>query len=662
VETASDRTLTTLVYHVADTPIQAIVEATHVPACNLLTFRFRLLADRTPSQRIGRVRILDLKAPGDRATLRGFNGGFVYDESGKNVAHGVYPPREYAIRDRDLSDGDVELEDLRGRSSVYYTPVWLLQGDDEGVWFGQEWSGSWRMAAGLSDGKARAWIELPFLDFKMVQGEEVQLPPVSIGTYEGSLEEGCVALRRAVYREFMPTINGVKPDPAVGGHAIGGSIPQFTAEGLDREIDVLAGLGLENLVFASCWYRPPTGTETPFSLEELREMFPHTQSKETYEIAAWWEQNGDLRANEDRFPRGLQAFADKLADRGMLLGLWYDPRINVMTETSRNKSDFLAPYKHTDANDRAWDMPLIDMGTEAGRKYMLELLETLVVEHGAAYLWHDLNTDPRTRFWDDLEEPDRRGLRELRHFIGSDGVYDEFMRRHPHVWIEWCGGGGSMVNLGVLRRAHTLMIADYSDIPGSEAQTPNTDITRAQRTSLNHIVPATQITSLFQIPGGVYDRRDGVGMENFLAQFGSAMALNKIVSQWSDRDLADAARAVALFKNVRRYLNEDFWNLLPTGGDRTGWDGWQFHDQVTRGGIFLLFKRSQAQHDTETIRPNWVGDTAPLRLRCLEGEATFEPDGEALRVTMKSQAVLVQYDSIEAAARDRAGWQPTVTP
>ncbi len=655
-----DRAETTLVYRTAQAPIWVILEATHVPACNLLTFRFRLSARKSPAQRISRVRILDLSASCEKPMLRGFNGGFVYDEDGKNQAGHRFPPREYRMWDSDLADEAVELEDLRGRSSVYYTPIWLLYTGSEGIWLGQEWSGSWRMRAGLEGDEARVWIELPFLDFKMFQGEEVQLPPVSMGSFAGSVEQGCVALRRTIYREFLPKINGQKPDPAIGCHAIGGSIPQFTREGLDREVDLLASLGVENLVFASCWYRPPTGTKTPFTLEQLREMFPGTQSVEAYEISAWWEQNGLLEADPSRFPDGLNAFADKLAQRNMLLGLWYDPRINVFTESHKNKGDFLIPYQHEAPNDNAWDMSYIDMGTESGRKFKLEMLEKLVVEHGASYLWHDMNTDPRTRYWNALEEDDRRGLKELRHFIGSDMVYDEFLRRHGHVWIEWCGGGGSMVNLGVLRRAHTLFIADYTPVNCSQGEEPNSDRARAYRTCLNWILPSTYITN-FLGTAGAYKEHPGVGMHNFLSQFAGSLSFNKVVSQWSRQDLSDAARAIGLFRNFRRYLNKDYWSLFEQPGNRDGWDGWQFHDTQTRSGILVLFKQLHCREDTKNIQPQWIDDLSHLHLRCVEGQADFEMIDGKVQVRMTSKAALVHYDLIPPAGIEDPGWSPNQT-
>jgi hypothetical protein len=450
-------------------------------------------------------------------------------------------------------------------------------------------------------------------------------------------------LRRAIYEEFMPTINGMKPHPAVSCHAIGGSCPELDASGIAEEIDLCASLGVEQFVWASPWFRPPTGSKTPFTLQELQEMHPGTESVESYEILAWWEQTGLFEPYEERFPGGLKAFSEQMANLGILLGLWFDPRVNVMTEPHENLRDCLLPYRLTAPRDRAWDMGLIDMSTAAGREFMSELLERLVVEFGARYLWHDLNVHPRQRYWDHVEEEGRRGLRELRHYVAQSTIYTEFLEKHPDVWIEWCGGGGSMMNLGVFRHAHTLHIADNCGI--REAEQPNADIWRAYRTSLNWILPATYINNHFGPAGGMYEHHEGMGMEVFLTQFGSMMNLHRTISRWSRKDRADAARCIGVFKNVRHYMNKDFWSLFPPPEDRKGWDGWQFHDPDTGAGLLLFFKRRDCEEGRQAVELRWPDDLGCLSFGTVLGEATVGvKDGRCVDVTMEGRAALVRYD------------------
>jgi hypothetical protein len=635
------------VYRVGGHPITVVVETQHVPEFDLFTYKFRLVARESVEERIADVRIMDLRFAGAR-TLHGWNGGCVYStETGKNQAMEHFPPKEFRMWQKDLAEeGEVGWEDLLGRSSVELLPVWFLHEEQGGgTWFGPEWSGSWRMHAGRDDAGAWAWIQLPFLDFRILQGEEVQLPAVSLGTYEGAVEDGFVKLRRTIREEFMPSIEGRVPLPPVQCHAIGGSIPEWDAEGFAEEMKLCSSLGIEQLVFASPWYRPPTGSKTPFTLEELQEMHPGTESVEQYEILAWWEQCGLFEPYDERYPGGLKACAEWMEeDLGITLGLWYDPRINVLTEPYESLRDCLAPYKCTAPNDKSWNMGLIDMGLAAGRELMFELLERFVVEFGAGYVWHDLNVHPRRRYWDHVEQEGRGGLKELRHYIGSDEVYDCFMAMYPDVWIEWCGGGGTMLNLGTFRRAHNFHIADCCGI--RDADKPNSDHWRIYRTCLNWILPATYINNHFGPAGGrMYEQHDRMGIEVWLSQMGSMLNLHKRISSWSAEDRADAAEAIGVFKNYRKYLTKDFWSLFPAGEDRQSWDGWQFHDPDTDTGILMFFKRRDCEQAERTVELRWPDDLDGYAFGTVMGQATVEPQGgRTIKIAMPSKAALVRYD------------------
>jgi hypothetical protein len=644
------------VYGVAGHPITVVMETNHVPGRDLFTWRFRLVARENLEARVANVKIMDLRFPGGQM-LRGWNGGGVRDrETGENIALNFFPPKEYRIWDIDLAEeGEVMWEDLLGRASHLLLPVWFLYNEEGGAWFGQEWSGSWRMSAGLDERSAWAWIQLPCLDFGLLQGEEVQLPPVSIGTYAGSIGDGCVQLRRTIREEFMPTIEGKRPLPAVQCHAIGGSIPEWDARGFREEVKLCYSLGIEQIVFASAWYRPPTGSRTPFSLEQLQEMYPGTRSVKAYESVAFWEQCGSFEPYDERFPGGLKACSQWMKEGlGIILGLWYDPRINVMTEPYQSLRDCLARNQAAEPNP-ACDLDLIDMGIEAGRELMFELMERFVVEFGAQYLWHDLCCHPRRGYWDGVEQEGRRGLKELRHYIGQDQVYDRFREKYPDVWIEWCGGGGSMLNLGLFRRAHTFHIADCCGI--RDAEKPNSDHWRIYRTSLNWILPATYINNHFGPAGGMYEKHDRMGVEIWLSQMGSMLNLHRTISRWSTEDRADAAEAIGVFKNYRKYLNRDFWSLFPPGEDRESWDGWQFHDPDADTGILMFFKRRDCEEGTQIVELRWPDDISRLTFGTVLGEATVEvKDGRCIAVAMEGRAALIRYDRGRNPASERHDW------
>jgi hypothetical protein len=262
-----------------------------------------------------------------------------------------------------------------------------------------------------------------------------------------------------------------------------------------------------------------------------------------------------------------------------------------------------------------------------------------------------MNVPPRFRYWEENEQEGRKGLMELRHYMGAFEVYDRFREKHPDVWLEWCGSGGTMVNLGIMRRAHTLHIVDFCGI--HDAEQPNADPWRDMRTSLNWIFPSTYINNHLGPPKGIYEKSAGMGLDIFLTSFGSALNLHQTVSRWSDRDRADATTAIGVFKNIRKYTLGDFWSLFPQHQDQDGWDGWQFHDPQTGTGILLFFKRRDCRENQQTVTLRWPEDPARLRYASILGDAKIKANEDgSLNVTMPDKAAVLRYDRCDFAGTE----------
>ncbi len=636
---------TDFVYAVAGAPITVVAETRLNAQRQMLTFRIRLIAEQTVKRRISQVRILEM-SDSDATTLRGWEGGFApaRDEKGRKWRTIPVPPLLFKIWDKDLAQDPFSRVSLDGRSSVDLLPIWFLYGQAGGWWIGPEWSGSWSAEAGSDASGGWFRFSLVCLDFEMLQNEEIQLPPVTLGTYEGSIGDGCVNLRRIIRDEIAPGLGEEKPLPPVSAHAIGGDIPELSGEGFRQAADRYAAMGIEQFVIASGWYRPPGGYPSRFSDEEVLQMHPNVKNPKYYQHTSWWEQCGDYEPHPERYPGGIRAYVDYIERRGMVLGLWYDPRLNVFTRTEKLWKDATTPYFHKDPADPTWDMGLIDMGRVSGRELMFELMERFVVEFGAKHLWHDLNVETRPRYWNHTEEEGRKGLKELFHYNGQDEVYDRFREKYPHVWIKWCGSGGSMLNLGIFRRVHSFRTADFGGV--ADGDHPNADALRDKRTALNWIVPTTYITNLIKLPPAKPGEEDASRLHLLLNVFGSTCTFHHTVRYYSDRDRADITALVGIYKNLRKYLTGDYWSLFPAPVDQTGWDGWQYHDPDTGSGILLFFKRRDSEGETcNDTRLRWPENPADLRFSNIVGEAavTVAADG-GIHIEMPSKAALVRYE------------------
>ncbi len=655
-QTNQGRTETVLSYDVYGYPLQIWLTLTQNPAHGTATWQITLRAEREIRDLIEDFALIDLAladTPDDRHQLRVINGGGIFGFPEGETGHlknnpkpdtfdpptGHYPPREFAMEDHDLTE-PVELEErIEGRASYKWMPFWFLHRPGSGMWFGPEWSGSWALRAHRDGDHAICRVFLPRLRFHMAEGEEVALPAVSIGTYEGDIWQGCLHMRETISRDFSPLLGDKPFRPEAVYQLLGGNQPHFEGEDVYREIDLAAEIGAENLVQASSWYRNvKSSTHFPENVDWACKN--RDQAKPNW--VNWWETCGAFQPGKERFP-DYARFLKTLDEKGMRLGLWCDPRVSRLIEEYSEAEDVLVPYREFNTRDRIWNLGLIDLGRREGRRYMLEIMERCVNEYGARWFWHDINVELCERYWDHVESPQRRGLMELRYILGMQEVYQEFRRCHPEVVIEWCASGGTMIDLGTLRFSHVLWISDYGD--PSAKDNFAADIGIAYRSRLNWIFPAALIMNSVHAKAPEDENGRRLPDEHLISQCGGTFALGQALMEWNRADLDAAREAISAFKAIRHLLEKNFRGLFPPTPPRPqdAWDGWEFWDPDTGEGVLMLFRLSKCEETRQHIAP--IAFSADSSWKCLLGHANLHSaeDGDGLVVEMTDRAALIHF-------------------
>ena len=635
---------TLIAYEQADLPLTAWLTCRPDPEHGMLTLQPRLFAADSLAGKISDFKVLDLEVQTDAATpeLRGMTGGFVdYAEGMPFPPNGLKPwvqrlePDETFALD---SDGC-------GKSSSSQVPTWILHGDESGIWFGPEWSGCWDLSVARRGEGVHIEVGLPVLDFRMLQGEEIELPAVTIGTYRGTAEDGHNTLRRVLREAFVPPVDGEEPRPTVVFQGLGGMEAYQDGEGLRAEADVAAQIGVEVFVLNGGWYQSPT---RPYPDGEAPEgVADHSERNQT-----WFETLGDYTSHAERLPEGVEEFGEYVRDKGMKLGLWFDPRINPRADAFEEHRDILLPPdesmmepgKPFSARD-FWGSHLVDLGRQEGQNYLFELMDRFAGEYGAEWIWLDMNAYPRDLYWNALEPEDRRGLMELRYYRGLYTALDRFRSEHPGVRIESCANGGMVIDLGMIRRSHSIWINDYVAFDGI-GQATDMDITRNYRSGANHFLPTALVQSSLYIPKSVRESDETFGEHNYLSHFAGSMTLGQGLCHWKPADVAEAARCVGQFKEIRHYLRGDYHELFPLPEGKDAWDGWQFHDPETERGLLMLFRLPDSEQTTQTIRLHGLSEDAEVRFNVRLGsvELTHRGGGET-EVTLPGQAALVEYEA-----------------
>jgi alpha-galactosidase len=236
---------------------------------------------------------------------------------------------------------------------------------------------------------------------------------------------------------------------------------------------------------------------------------------------------------------------------------------------------------------------LWNMGQPEARQFLIDWLSARIVEFGLDWYREDFNIAP-LEYWQGADAPDRQGLTEIRYVEGLYAMWDELLRRHPHLAIDNCASGGRRIDLETIGRATALWRTDW----------PVDAIHRQCHTfGLLQWVPLNMSDGAVLKPGSEYEMR-------------SAMTAGLNVKLPPQDDEASAPQAKAMieqYRSIQKYFYGDFYPLTPYSQAADAWLAYQLHLPDTDEGIVVALKRP-ASTRTKTI----------LCLQGLSRDASYE--------------------------------------
>lgn len=168
---------------------------------------------------------------------------------------------------------------------------------------------------------------------------------------------------------------------------------------------------------------------------------------------------GDWEVKEKKFPSGLKDLSDKLHQRGLQFGLWFEPEmINEDSELYRKHPDWVL---RSDDNGLLWrNQYVLDMTNPNVVEHLFlrfcELLDDVQIE----YIKWDMN-----RYISEANSTYTMNQGEVSHRYIM-GVYELLRRvteRYPKVLLETCAGGGGRFDLGMLYYSPQIWTSDNTD-------------------------------------------------------------------------------------------------------------------------------------------------------------------------------------------------------
>jgi hypothetical protein len=479
-----------------------------------------------------------------------------------------YPPPAYKITE---SDGARSLMGgvHGGRSSETEAPYVFFTDKDEtcGFFYAFEWPGQWIFCNHESVKNGRNMLSIfahvACTEFDFNPGESLVIPKINLGFFKGDTFNGSNILRKHVVENIRRNVSeGTMLPPVFYNHWFGlGN--DFNVEVLKKEADIYSELGVEYFTVDAGWHK--NGFRNGIG---------------NWETAA-----------PEKFPNGMEEIADYVRSRGMKFGTWLELEF-AMKNSDWGKTHPEWFYNSKGRRDlfyfkKTYEELLLKLDDEKVRMSVLEFLERTVERYGLEWIRWDINNSPAP-FWEANESENQWGKIQLGYCDGLYSLLDDFMRKCPQVHIEACAGGGQRMDLGTLRRAHSLWMSD-------QAHAYHT--VRRFQSGLNRILPGCYPNSVFLWVSHEHERKqsleslrkEGYPPVVLRSKMAGSLGFSEQSQFFTPEITKYLKQEIKNYKAQRHLLMKDYYPLFFPQSIRD-FDGWQFYDPQNGDGFFMIFR------------------------------------------------------------------------
>ena len=510
--------------------------------------------------------------------------------AGGSSCSGSYPPPAYKITEADGAYnilGGIH----GGRSTETEAPYVIItdtQGEN-GFFYVYEWPCRWILnnVELTRDGKQILWClaHVAETEFDMNPGECVEIPKVDIGFFNGDMNRGSNKLRKHIVDHVRRQVKDGSMLPPVFYNHWFGLGNNFDIEILKKEADVYAELGCEYFVVDTGWHEG--GFRAGIGNWELDDR--------------------------NKFPHGMEEFADYVRALGMKFGTWLELEFAMKnSDWGKRHSDwfYAAPGRRDIAgHKKAFEEVLLKLDNESVRSSVLEFLKEFVKKYKIEWLRWDFNNSP-AQFWDANETENEWGKLQIAYGSGLFKLMDDFMSACPQVHIEACAGGGHRMDLGTLRRAHSCWMSDNGSFYNA---------IRRYQINLNRFVSGNYPNSTFiwatYKHGAEFKYsfgKDGCPVTALRSKMAGPLGFSEQSHFFTQEALAFLKKEIAAYKSMRHLMMKDFYPLFSPKG-MAEFDGWQFNDPEKSEGAFMVF-RCEAPDENVRISLQGLEDCALYEL------------------------------------------------
>jgi alpha-galactosidase len=432
---------------------------------------------------------------------------------------------EWALHEQLIQPGKTILESRRGSTGEQNNPWFAIDQNgsndqDHGdVWFGAlGWSGSWQISIEQDEAQQIRVTGGPnSFDFgyRLAPGEHLQSPEF----YGGYSHDGIGGASRLLHRFELSSIVPHAPNPKLrpvlynSWEATAFKVDEAGQEALAEKA---ASIGVERFVVDDGW-------------------FGHRSSDHAG--------LGDWYVNPTKFPHGLKPLIDKVHTLGMDFGLWVEPEmVNPDSDLYRKHPDWVLNFTGRPRSEGRNQL-MLNLARPDVRDYVFQFLDKLLNENDIAFLKWDYNRNWSEPGWPAVAPEEQKKV-YVDYIQNLYSILAELRAKHPRVEIESCSGGGSRVDLGIMRYADQVWPSDNTDA---------FDRLLIQDGFTYAYAPGVMMAWVTDSPTGVNQRT--LSLEyRFLSSMQGALGIGADLNNWKPEDFSIAKKMVSQYKQVREIV------------------------------------------------------------------------------------------------------------
>lgn len=266
---------------------------------------------------------------------------------------------------------------------------------------------------------------------------------------------------------------------------------------------------------------------------------------------------GDYWVNKKKLPGGLEELADRIREKGMEFGLWFEPEsVNPDSDLYRQHPDWALTDSFTPVLGR--HQLLLDLSREDVRDYIVENVGHILDAAGIAYVKWDMNRHSIAL-----------GAKAHDYILGLYDVLRRIFDHRPSVLLESCSSGGNRFDLGMICFSPQVWCSDDTDPIERLTIQGNLSYLYPQSTFGAHVSAAPHAQTLRNTPLATR------GNVAFFGCLGYELDLKHLLPV----EVKEVKAQITFYKKFRK--------VFQYGTFRRTKSGWQVsHGDITIAGVF----------------------------------------------------------------------------